>query len=100
MRRVSREWLERLQDLENVEVDILGFALYADMTWILKAGEGDKEAEDQLNKIFGEGRWAFVKKGSKLVDPETGRKTVEINTDNCAVALRILELRKVSGRTL
>jgi hypothetical protein len=98
--RISREWLERLQDLKSIEVDIMGFALYADMAQILRAGEGDKEAEDQLNKIFGAGKWAFVKKGSVLADPETGRKTVKINTDNCAIALSNLRATEDEWKTL
>jgi hypothetical protein len=98
--RISKEWLERLQDLECVEVDILGFALYEDMTRILKAGEGDKEAEDQLDKIFGSGGWAFIKKGSVLVNPETGRKTVKIGADNCAITLSSLRATENEWKNL
>jgi hypothetical protein len=100
MRRASQEWLDKLQDLKSVEVHVLGFALYADMARILKAGGGDKEAEDQLNKIFGAGKWAFVKKGSKLVDPETGREIVEINADNCAIALSSLRATEDEWKNL
>lgn len=84
--KISREWLERLADLKKIDVEILGFALYTDIVSILKASE-DEEAEKQLNSIFSSGGWAFIKKGSKLRDPETGKETVELGTDNCAVVL-------------
>lgn len=83
--RVSREWVERLTDLEEIDVEILGFALHSDMVCILNASV-DEEAKKQLNSFFGAG-WAFVRKGSKLHDPETGKETVELGADNCAVAV-------------
>ena len=112
--RMTKQWCIRLADLEEVGVEILGFALYTDMKLILRVGEGTegaercfqrledytegseplekeddiRDAERQLNSVFGHGGWAFIKKEGQLWHPETGEKLgVKLRADNCCIAL-------------
>lgn len=84
--KINRRWVKRLTDLREVQVDILGFTLYADMINILKSRR-NRSIASNLDRTFGANKWGFFKEGTILLDPDTGKKTVKLGSDNCAIAL-------------
>ncbi|MEM3629315.1 MAG: hypothetical protein QXE06_08120 [Candidatus Bathyarchaeia archaeon] len=104
--KISKEWKRRMQDLKSVEAEILGFATYHDVANILQVYEAQlqppqkKKLGNKLNRLFGQGNWNFFKKGHPLPDPDTGEKTVELGSDNCAIVLSKLRTDKHWGKLL
>ncbi len=91
--KIGGEWERRMQDLKGVEAEILGFATYHDVANILQVHEfrlqpqQRRKLKSELNRLFGRGKWGFFKKGEWLTDPDSGIKTVELSSDNCAIVL-------------
>jgi len=82
--KMSAQWIEKLSDLPNIEVSILGYALYQDIECILR--------RDNLNEIYGEGNYGYLERRKTFVDRETGKPYGDFNRDNCAI--RLSKLRK------
>ena len=77
--KMSAQWIEKLGDLQNIEVTVLGYALYQDIECIL----GQKSLDD----VFGKGNYGFLEKHKTFLDQETGKAYGGFNRDNCAIRL-------------
>jgi len=83
-RKMSTEWKEKLADLSEIEVTVLGYALYNDIRDILGS---EPEAVHRLNTTFGADNWRFLPKRKSFKDSETGASYGDFNRDNCVIRL-------------
>jgi hypothetical protein len=60
-KRMSREMIDELADLRQVEAHILGYARLSDFTDVIKAEGGSARAKRHLNRAFGRGGWKYAR---------------------------------------
>jgi hypothetical protein len=79
-KRMSREVMDELADLRQVEAHILGYARLSDFTDVIEAEGGSAPARRRLDRAFGRRGGMLVREGRRLGGTVMG-------TDNCAIAL-------------
>jgi hypothetical protein len=81
-RRTSTEWTAALSDLDQIDVDILGYATFSDIDAVLTG-----QRNNDLDQAFGAGNWRLISKGETFKDTLTGKRNGPYNRDNCAIRL-------------
>lgn len=87
--KMGSEWKEKLADIKEIKVSILGYAFYEDINNILRSSP---ESTKILDKVFGSGNWRYLKKKTTFMDLETRKRYGDFGRDNCIV--RLTKLRQ------
>lgn len=83
-KRMSSEWSLALKDIDDIPVEILGYALFTDIESVLRGGAKDRK---DLDAAFGLGNWRLLRKHETFLDPQLGKRYGDFGRDNCIIRL-------------
>jgi len=74
MNKMSSEWRDQMkvieESIENIPCEVVGFVTWNDVALVIRAGEGDHRAREELDRRFGHRSWYYFSGRESLFDPD------------------------------